>query len=713
MIRFLIYLFETGMCLTLLFLVYFLFFRKETYFTFNRIYLLSILVLSFALPLLHMNITLPDSRSMESRVTEMQSVKNHYERLIAMSDPDYRNSFTKAFKENETAGFEESGQAFYPGNEQMENVTNSAIQNTKIKTGFWADINWARVLLLLYLLGTLFFTVRLLLLFRWLRQTVNKYGSTHDDGVKLVKMDEEVPPFSFFRFVFLHSETASHSGFSQILAHEKVHIVQRHSLDLILAHALTIIQWFNPFAWLINKAMKTNHEYIADRNVVEQGYELFDYQSLLLKQMISIRSVELVNNFNLINIKKRIAMMTKIKSGLAAQLKALVVIPAAMFVFFFFAEITFAQDAVSFKNKDLTKELQGFWVNTENDSYGKLLYFKENEIQILENKDKYRDYKYEFANSTITYDGKYYKESMLSQLSSNIKDLASFTVNDGQNNLRPITISLKGDVLKVAWTGEQISTYKRADLASSLDYFSNEVTEGFEPVSTSYFRISDHPENTYFLLMNRKGEMLVDGERATFENLPARIRSIKSQGNPFTASEKIPIVVVDARCPMANVHALYHKMREMNELRYILSVKPFDTKVPEVFYHNVGIPRLLPPKDAVLMEEEAVEKSGMKIIRVDLTKAETTPDWAATTFNKEIQADKKYVVLLSYQNNSTYKDYLSILDEFYKSIFAKRNQLAHEKYQLAYDELADAHQKEIRKSLPMIITERNLDMEEE
>jgi len=709
MIRLLIYLFETGMCLTLLFLVYFLFLRKETYFTFNRIYLLSILVLSFALPLLHMNITLPGSRSMENSVSEFKNVKNYYERLIAMTDPDYRNSFTKAFKENETAGFEESGQAFYPGNDQVENVPNSAIQNTRIKTGFWADINWARVLLLLYLLGTLFFTVRLLLLFRWLRQTVNKYGSTYNDGVKLVKMDEEVPPFSFFRFVFLHSETTSHSGFSQILAHEKVHIVQRHSLDLILAHLLTIIQWFNPFAWLINNAMKTNHEYIADRNVVDQGYELFDYQSLLLKQMISIRSVELVNNFNLINIKKRIAMMTRIKSGLAAQMKALVVIPAAMFVFFFFAEITFAKDAP----QDLKKEVQGFWKNTDENTFGKLINFKGDEIQILDRNDEYKLMNFELMDADEKEVQNYFQDHKIPKIYKNPEEVSEMLLIS-KNTKTPVFINVKGDKMTVQWSwGMESCTYQRVAVHNSLEFETKNIDKDFNPVSSSYYRISDNPENTYFLLMNRKGEMLVDGEWATIENLPSRIQSIKSQGNPFTASEKIPIVVLDAGCQMANVHALYQKMREMNELRYILSVKPIDTKVPEVIYHNVGIPRLLPPKDAVLMEEEAVEKSGMQIIRVDLTKAETTPDWAAATFDKGIQADKKYMVLLSYQNSTSYKQYLTILDEFYKSIFTKRNELAQEKYQLAYDDLAEAHQKEIRKSLPMIITERDVDVEEE
>ncbi len=711
MIRFLIYLFETGMCLSLLFLVYFLFLRKETYFTFNRIYLLSILVLSFALPLLHMNITMPGSKSMESAGTEIKNIKDYYERLIAMTDPDYRNSFTTSFKEKESVGFEESGQTLFPGSDQAINVENSDQKSAIIKTGFWADVNWARILLILYLIGTLFFTARLLLLFRWLRQTVNKYGSTFNGGVKLVKMDEEVPPFSFFRFVFLHYETTTHSGFSQILAHEKVHIAQRHSLDLIFAHLLTIVQWFNPFAWLINNAMKTNHEYIADRNVVEQGYELFDYQSLLLKQMISIRSVELVNNFNLINIKKRIAMMTRIKSGLAAQVKALVVIPAAMFVFFFFAEITFAQDKQN-DPKDLKTEVQGFWQNTDDASFGQLLNFKGDEVQVLDESDEYRVFKFEFINASEKDVQNYFEEHHIPKIYKNPNEVSALLLT-GLSSQNPVYLNLKGDELTVQWSwGMEASTYKKVNAKNSLEIQTNKIDRNFNPVSTSFYRISDSPENTYYLLMDKNGKMLVDGQTTSLENLPDRIRSIKSEGDPFSASEKIPVVVVDAECQMANVNALYQKMRDINELRYILSVKPMDAKVPEVFYQNVGIPRLLPPKDAVLMEEEAVEKSGMKIIRIDLTKG-ITPTKAATAFDNDIQKDKRFVVLLSYEDSTKYKEYVGILDEFYKAIYAKRNELAQEKYQLDYDELADAHQKEVRKSLPMIITERDVDQMEE
>jgi hypothetical protein len=161
---------------------------------------------------------------------------------------------------------------------------------------------------------------------------------------------------------------------------------------------------------------------------------------------------------------------------------------------------------------------------------------------------------------------------------------------------------------------------------------------------------------------------------------------------------------------MEYVNMIYSKLREMGELRHMLSVKPKDKKVPEIFYHNVGIPRLLPPKDAELLEEEEVEKSGMKIIRIDLNNG-ITPEKAASVFHEEIQKDKQFVVLYIYNNETTYKEYMAILDEFYQAIYAKRNKLAMDKYKLGYDDLAKAQQKEIRQSYPMVITERNVDQE--
>ncbi len=156
----------------------------------------------------------------------------------------------------------------------------------------------------------------------------------------MVNMDEDISPFSFFRYLYINKSTLSEDDLHNVLEHEKAHISQRHSLDHLFAHALAVFQWFNPVAWQIRNALKTTHEYIADRQVLDRGFALVDYQTLLLKQVIGYHSVELVNNFNLKPIKKRIAMMTKIRSGRPARLKAMLVIPFAIALFLLFADFT-------------------------------------------------------------------------------------------------------------------------------------------------------------------------------------------------------------------------------------------------------------------------------------------------------------------------------------------------------------------------------------
>lgn len=707
MIHFLIYLFESGLCLSLLFLVYFLFLRKETYFTFNRIYLAGILILSLILPFIHLKLTVAGSTPLAQQATELQNFKNYYERLISLTDPDFAEPFTKPFQQRELSGLADNDSEFLTQNTlQRNNFSEAEIK--KIKTGFWADFNWARVLLILYLCGILFFAGRLLLLFHWLSRVVQKYGSTLENGVKLVKMDEEVPPFSFFRFVFLNREANSLAEFEQILAHEKVHIRQRHSLDLIMAHFITVFQWFNPFAWLINNAMKTNHEYIADRKVVEQGYELFDYQSLLLKQMISIRSVELVNNFNLINIKKRIAMMTKIKSGIFAQLKALVIIPAALFLFFFFAEITFAHsNADSSQKKEIVK-IDGLWERTSETGYGKLVLFKENKVVILTENNEYKEFEFSILHSDEIKNPEVFVKPF-KEVNGKPEEISFLRfASKYPDVVFDVSCILRGNELIIDWDRKNVTRFEKSNSKNSLDLIISKNAQQIEPVSLEYYQITENPEKNFFILMNKNGELMLDGQRFFLEKLPARIQSAKSKGNPFEASEKVPILVIDASCKMSNVSALFQKLREINELRHILSVKPFDNKVPEVFYHNVGIPRLLPPNDAQLMDEAEVEKSGMKIHRIDITKATVSPGSVKNMLEKEIRENQKYVILYIYKNETSYKDYLTYLDQVYQVIFEKRDQLAQKKYNLAFNEIAPAQQKEIRAVYPLTLTERNV-----
>ncbi len=84
-----VYLFETGICLSLLYLAYWLFLRKETYFNFNRIFLVGSIALTLAVPLLHLNFLIPHGSSLEDPALGIIKFQQYYEEMIRMIDADF------------------------------------------------------------------------------------------------------------------------------------------------------------------------------------------------------------------------------------------------------------------------------------------------------------------------------------------------------------------------------------------------------------------------------------------------------------------------------------------------------------------------------------------------------------------------------------------------------------------------------------------------
>jgi TonB-dependent SusC/RagA subfamily outer membrane receptor len=97
-------------------------------------------------------------------------------------------------------------------------------------------------------------------------------------------------------------------------------------MDILFAELLTIFNWYNPFAWLIRYSIRQNLEFIADRQVVENGFDKKDYQYHLLK-VVGQAQYRLANNFNFSSLKKRITMMNKIRSARVQLLKFLFILP--------------------------------------------------------------------------------------------------------------------------------------------------------------------------------------------------------------------------------------------------------------------------------------------------------------------------------------------------------------------------------------------------
>ncbi|CAN0188815.1 unnamed protein product, partial [Chrysoparadoxa australica] len=129
---------------------------------------------------------------------------------------------------------------------------------------------------------------------------------------------------------FVHEEALEDNAFQQILAHENTHIDQWHSIDLLFVQLLAAFLWFNPVTWQLIKSLKATHEYIVDKQMIKQGYSLVEYQTLLLRQLISNNSYGLVHNFNLSFIKKRITMMKLKDSGWAGKARFLTAVTVAI-----------------------------------------------------------------------------------------------------------------------------------------------------------------------------------------------------------------------------------------------------------------------------------------------------------------------------------------------------------------------------------------------
>jgi hypothetical protein len=123
----------------------------------------------------------------------------------------------------------------------------------------------------------------------------------------------------------------------EILLHEKAHILNLHSMDILFLTLVEAVQWWNPVAYLLGRSLRDVHEYEADDYVLHQGISLHNYQELLVKKALANTSYAFANNFNHSLIKKRIYMMNHPKSNPWLRSKALYILPVTLVVLTAFA----------------------------------------------------------------------------------------------------------------------------------------------------------------------------------------------------------------------------------------------------------------------------------------------------------------------------------------------------------------------------------------
>ena len=284
---FLVYILKSAFCLALLYSFYRLLMSEETFHRFNRVALLALLVISFVLPLMTFG---------ESPLIEVGQVAMTTESTVA-----------------------------------IDAVEPSMASESLL------DFGWGHALLLLYIMGFLACVcfhavsyIRLGMLFRkTYQEPLSDYtAELHKAGIKLYVHEEELSPFSWLNRIVVSRRSLEENA-REVLRHELAHIEHRHSWDLLLVDACTLLQWFNPAVWLLKRELRTLHEYEADEAVIKGGADTKEYQRLLIKEAVGTRLYSMANNLNHSSLKKRITMMLKRKSNPWARLKYLYVLPLA------------------------------------------------------------------------------------------------------------------------------------------------------------------------------------------------------------------------------------------------------------------------------------------------------------------------------------------------------------------------------------------------
>ena len=186
---------------------------------------------------------------------------------------------------------------------------------------------WGVILVLAFIIGMVIVSIRTVITWVRLIRVIRSGQKIEHNGYTLVVTDDErLAPFSWMRYVVI-SRRDYGSDSPAIVTHELKHIACHHWVDLLIAQAVCIVNWFNPAAWLMRDELMLVHEYQADMAVIDRGHDAQEYQMLLIKKAVGARFPSLANSLNHSKLKKRITMMYKAKSGAGRKWKALAMVP--------------------------------------------------------------------------------------------------------------------------------------------------------------------------------------------------------------------------------------------------------------------------------------------------------------------------------------------------------------------------------------------------
>jgi hypothetical protein len=299
-----VYWLKINAIVSILFLAYWLLLRNEKFFKLNRLFLMGSLVLAFVLPMVPV-INNPGVNRVQREVTALNP-------LYSLYDIGFANDVNA-------------------GGEIEENKRQPA---APAQQGLLSDVSVQEVMFALYV------GVWAVLLVRFAYQLINlfllirKTNRQRVDGITYCEHNEALSPFSFFNYLIINKSPYNAEQYNQIMLHERAHIRQAHTLDLLVTEIVHIFLWINPVMIFFKQYVKINLEYLADNDVLEAGVDKKSYQYSILQACMQTETYPLTNLFTSSKLKLRIKMMNSRRTPLARVYKYTLVLPLVVALYF-------------------------------------------------------------------------------------------------------------------------------------------------------------------------------------------------------------------------------------------------------------------------------------------------------------------------------------------------------------------------------------------
>lgn len=273
------YILKSSLCLIILFGLYWCLLRKEKLFEFNRFFLILSVVFSLLVPL----ISIPVNFRTMPNLGNLIPASNNSPTEIVIADNIVPNPVG-------------------------ENKQNSELQPSVI--------SFSAMLLTLYVSGVLLLLVRFLRNIYILIHRTRWSEKTFQKGYQIVLTNDRTDPCCFFNTIFLYREDYLNGRIDRVLLdHEMEHAKQSHTIDIIIIEIVRIFYWFNPVYILYDRAIRINHEYLADNAVIKDVPDIRSYADKLVSFITWRSSISLTSNSNSSFTRMRLIMMMRSKSG--------------------------------------------------------------------------------------------------------------------------------------------------------------------------------------------------------------------------------------------------------------------------------------------------------------------------------------------------------------------------------------------------------------